>query len=119
MQNELARVKEAYLADSVEYREVKSALQARLKQLESDLNTAKSLVKQMDYERQQAGAGSAESAIVADNVLLEQENVSLRKRVREYEAAEEGHEALKRRVGELEVISKGWEHLRGVFASAR
>jgi len=119
MSTELARVRDAYVNDALEHREVTSALQARLKQLEADLNTAKSLVKQMDYERQQAGAGSAANAIVADNVLLEQENVSLRKRVREYEALEEGHEALKRRVGELEVISKGWEHLRGVFASAR
>ncbi len=120
MQSELERVKNAYISDACEYREVKAALQNRLRVLEAELNTAKCLIKDQDYQLQNsAGTGGAATALVADNVALENENVALRKRVREYEAAEEDSVALKRRLVELEVISKGWEHLRGVFASQR
>jgi len=44
------------------------------------------------------------TAVVADNVLVDQENAALRKRVSEYEAQEEGAAALKKRVKELEVV---------------
>jgi hypothetical protein len=118
MQAELSRVKDAYIADSLEFREIKSDLTARLKVLEAELLLAKNLCKQQDYDLQNsAGTGDAATALVADNVALETENVALRKRVREYEATEEDTETLKRRVVELEVVAKGWEHLRGVFAS--
>jgi hypothetical protein len=119
MSTELARIRDAYVNDALEHREVKAALQARLKQLEADLSTAKGLVRQMEYEREQGAGGAAKSALAADNVLLEQENAGLRKRVREYEAAEEGHEGLRKRLRELEAVEKGFNHLRAVFASAR
>ena len=120
MSNELQKVKEAYVADAMEYREVKAALQARLKVLEADLNIAKNIVKEQDYQlKNSTGSNGAATAMVADNVALENENTALRKRVREFEANEEGTEALKKRVKELEKIEAGWLHLSGVFASAR
>jgi len=122
MQAELARLRDAYVADSLEFREAKSALQARVRALEAELVLAKNLCKQQDYELQHAPGSSTAAtaaALVADNVVLDQENAALRKRVREYEAQEKGHAEMKKRVKELEVVERAWAHLSGVFASAR
>jgi regulator of replication initiation timing len=120
MQAELARVTSAYVADALEYREVKSALQARLKQLEAELNTAKCLIKDQDYQLQNSsGTEGVATSVVADNIALERDNTALRKRMREYEAAEEDNETLKRRVKDLEKYELLCSQLRGVFASQR
>ena len=127
LQAELAKVNAAFVALSCEYRESKTALQARVKALEADLEVSKKTCKDQEYHMQQtesAGRGktlgkSGESEALAEmqkrTSELEALNAVLTKRNRELEAGETETAGLRKRVRELETVEAGFKHLRGVL----
>lgn len=132
LKEELAKVHAAYVVLSCEYREGKTALQARVKSLEADLEVSKKTCKDQEYHMQQtesAGRGktlgkSGESEALAEMEKLKQKigeletlNAVLTKRNRELEAGEAETAGLRKRVRELEVVENGWRHVRAVFVT--
>jgi peptidyl-tRNA hydrolase len=127
LQAELAKVNAAFVALSCEYRESKTALQARVKALEADLEVSKKTCKDQEYHMQQtesAGRGktlgkSGEREALAEmqkrTSELEALNAVLTKRNRELEAGEAETVGLRKRVRELETVEAGFKHLRGVL----
>jgi hypothetical protein len=127
LKEELAKVHAAYVVLSCEYRESKTALQARVKSLEADLEVSKKTCKDQEYHMQQtesAGRGKTAGKGRENEALAEMEkrtselealNVVLAKRNRELETGEAETAGLRKRVRELEVVDAAWKHLRGVL----
>ncbi len=136
LQAEIAKSNAAYVTLSCEYRESKTALQAKIKALEADLEVSKKTCKDQEYHMQQTE--SAGKRAVVKNVEneasaektqrmqeikemqekireLEATNAGLVKRTRELEEKDDETAGLRKRVRELEICEAGFRHLRAVL----
>jgi hypothetical protein len=140
LQAEIAKSNAAYVLLSCEYRESKTALQAKIKALEADLEVSKKTCKDQEYHMQQTeSAGkramgkSVESEARAESEAsaerermremqariseLETTNAGQAKRTRELEEKDDETGGLRKRVRELEAVEAGFQHIRRVFLS--
>jgi hypothetical protein len=134
LQAEIAKSNAAYVVLSCEYRESKTALQAKIKALEADLEVSKKTCKDQEYHMQQtesAGKRAMGKAVESEASAerekmremqariseLEATNAGLAKRTRELEEKDDETGGLRKRVRELEAVEAGFQHIRRVFLS--
>jgi len=131
LQGEISKVNAAYVSLACEYRESKTALQARIKALETDLAISKDTCKNQEYHianiansangvsSRGSGKGAKTEKSEAEKEL-EKKTMELEaatQRIGELEGLEEETVVLRKRVRELEPGHRAWKHLRAVVLS--
>jgi DNA repair exonuclease SbcCD ATPase subunit len=144
LKEEISKINGAYVILSCEYRESKTALQAKIKALEADLDVSKKTCKEQEYLLNQArekgavgvvgvvgavgavsGVGGAGAELERTTAMLEWKRAELaenrleleaaRARIAELEEKERETAVSRKRMRELEVAEASWRHLRGVL----